>query len=224
MLLTSLLLSACTSKPENMAQGQTKIIQKVAASAEKKHYYGYAASLRTKIQSTNPNDFNNMHMLAADLRKAGNWQKSLYYLAKLSAKQPNNKQVQLEVAHAYLHLKAWQLAFKQYQQILLTGGNVSAYNGMSVLLNASKHYQAANQCLDLALKLAPDDPNTNNNKALTLALMGDKANALEILNKLILLQQAKVYHDNFLTIKHKKNLWQHIFRMPHKLNISYSCK
>ena len=77
-----------------MAQGQTKIIQKVAASAEKKHYYGYAASLRAKIQSTNPNDFNNMHMLAADLRKAGNWQKSLYYLAKLSAKQPNNQPVQ----------------------------------------------------------------------------------------------------------------------------------
>ena len=223
-LLLNLFLCACTPIKVDIQSEQEKVIAKVAASAEAKHYYAYAATLRNKYLILHPGDYNTMLAMAQDLHKSGDWRKSIFYLDKLVKHNPTDLNLRVELGDAYLHLGSWQYAFEQYRFVLSKQPNIAAYNGMGVILNASKHFQAANNCFNLALSLRPDDVVTLNNQALTNALLGDKKSAITTLNYLALIRQDKVFKDNLAMVKKYKNIWYKIFPISKSLQFNYSCK
>lgn len=214
-------LVACTPKPVDLKSEQDQVIAKVAVSAEAKKYYAYAAVLREKYLANHPADLVTMQVLAQDLARANNWQKSLFYLNKLSKKKPHDAKLKLALAHAYLHVEAWHKAFKIYQELLAESPSVEAYNGMGVILNAAKQHRAAKQCFAYALALDPNNSTTQNNQALTLALLGEQKPAIEILEALAVIEPESPYKKNLILVRKNHNLWQHFFK--HKLSLNYSC-
>lgn len=223
-LIASFSLTACSQKLPSIQTEQDQVIKKVAKSAEKKHYYDYAAGLRKKYLHLHPHDFKTMEILAQDLSRAGNWKKSLYYYAKLSRHKPNDNKIRLALANSYLHVGAWELAFAEYESILMHNPGIQAYNGMGVILNAAKHFKSANSCFDKALLIDAHDATSLNNKALTLALMGRRSQARAMLKDLALINQNQAYSDNLRLISKNKPLWPRLFKLTQKLNLNYTCK
>lgn len=215
------LLSGCSNKPVDLAKSQDNVITNVAKTAEQKHYYDYAIFLRKKYLEQHPNDSNTLKMLVADLQRANRWQESLAYLEKL----PQNQQTQLSTANAYLHVKAWQLAYKKYAELIAQNPSTDALNGMGVILSSCKAYAEANKCFKKALAIQPNNANTLNNYALSLAMSGDKAQAIDILNNLALVHPSSAYSANLKKVKLAKSsnkLWNEFF--DKKANsFKYSC-
>lgn len=221
--LITLLIFGCTNKQPSIEKSQDIVIKKVADSAEAKQYYLYAAYLRKKFIANHPNDIEAIKALAKDLERTNDWQQSLYYLNKVHKLSPNDDNINLHMAHAYLHLGAWKQASKFYTNILEHGANASAYNGMGVILNAGKCFEEALTCFKLAKSMEPNNDNFTNNIALTYAFKKQTNKTREMLSDLALIHPDSVYQANLKQLKNKR-LWNYIFGKQKRLGIHYSCK
>lgn len=224
IFLVLLLTSACSDRISDIHKEQEAVILKIAESAENKKYFDYASILREKYQKLQPYDYGSMKYLAFDLENSSEWQKSIHYLNKLHKHKPNDQEVILHLGHAYAHIGAWEYAFDNYKYILTHKPNVQAYNGMGVVLNSANNYKMALVCFDIALAIDPANSAVMNNKALTLAMLGNKISARKTLSNLSLIESSPYYEANLNMVNTSKNIRKKLFKTKSNSSLVFDCK
>ncbi len=92
------------------------------------------------------------------MRRNGQLDQAIYNLSKAIQRNPELIESYLELGRVYHHRRQYSTALDAYQQaIALDPGNAQVYYLAGQTLKSAKDYAAAEEMLQHAAKLAPDD-------------------------------------------------------------------
>ena len=187
-----LLLANCETTPHNPPDLEAKKqeLHELANSDKAKGNYIAASQLEMQIISLDVNDPKSFITLSRTLKKQGYKAKALELLQTGERLNPQDETLQLEVGKTMLENGQAQtgldklLAIKEIR-------NTDYYNSLGVAYDMVGNHELAQDTFETGLDDSPDDGLLQNNLALSYILEGSYQDAIEILEPLTKLPDAK---------------------------------
>jgi Flp pilus assembly protein TadD len=177
---------------------QSQSLLKVADSTMAAGNYEAALGLYRRAHEHNTWAFEPLYGEAMALQRMGHYEDAAKAFRRALEIKPYDPDATRELGHVLIALHRPALALAQFETVLKTKPDARTYNGLGVAKDMLGDHNGAQRDYRAALALAANHVAARNNLALSLAVTGHYAEAIELLQALA--------REPAATIRHRQNL------------------